>query len=180
MITLSDGKTVIESLADNGSIDAALSDGSTMNESQWEEYSALKRAKLQSFTVSVPSEYIAVLKLFAAKNDVRYYLNGINLEVFPAMENGYCDGRLVATNGHMLGVFKLTGIDAQTDTALTDIIIPLDLLTWKANPTLPVLITVGPCEPDSTSRSISLTQGLTSISGKSIDGRFPGYRQIFP
>lgn len=52
-------------------------------------------------SITVPALYINVLKLFAGKNDVRHYLNGICLIV------GNVESRLVATDGHRLGCFRL-------------------------------------------------------------------------
>ena len=75
--------------------------------------------------LTVRAEAIAVLKLFASDKDVRYYLNGINLEI------GATESRLVATDGSMLGCFRVESEQPEVDAPLTDIIIPNDLL--KAN-----------------------------------------------
>ena len=48
--------------------------------------------------LTVRAEAIAVLKLFASDKDVRYCLNGINLEI------GAAESRLVATDGSMLAL----------------------------------------------------------------------------
>lgn len=129
--------------------------------------------------ILLPPEYISALKLFCGKNDVRYYLNGILLEIFPTQDNGFSEGRLVATDGHRLGMFRLTNLEVNTDTTISAII-PLDLLNWKANPNLPIMVTLGPSESGSKSRSLSLSQGSTATSGKSIDGMYPDYRRIIP
>jgi len=52
----------------------------------------------------VNARIIAALRLFAAEKDVRGYLNGINLEIGPG------ETRLVATNGAMLGCFRVVSL----------------------------------------------------------------------
>jgi DNA polymerase-3 subunit beta len=46
---------------------------------------------------------LAAMLLLAAKQDIRYYLNGVLLEI------GKTESRLVATNGHIMGVLRLSG-----------------------------------------------------------------------
>jgi len=62
-----------------------------------------------NYEVIFPMNWLAAARLFAAKEDKRYYLNGVAIS----------HGGLVATNGHYLGVF----IDKRFD-ALPEIIIP--------------------------------------------------------
>lgn len=134
-----------------------------------------------SFTASVPSEYIAVLKLFAAKNDARNYLNGINLELSKTLANGMSEGRITATDGHRLGIFKLTDIETELDRDQRDIIIPNDLLKLcKAN-TERVIISVGPPSTNGRNeRDLTISQGTISSNGKSLDGRYPDCSRIIP
>lgn len=122
--------------------------------------------------LTVRAEIIAALKLFAADKDVRYYMNGINLEI------GATESRLVATNGHILGVFRIEGEQPEIDTPLRDIIIPTDLLKpIKAKGE--VEITIGPLET-SFVRQVTLSYAGVSMSGKTLDGKFPDYRRVIP
>jgi hypothetical protein len=133
--------------------------------------------------ITVPAEHIAVLKLFAASNDMRYYLNGINLEI------GRAESRLVATNGYMLGCFRVESEQPEVTAPLTDIIIPNDLLK-SIKPSGMVEITIGDLEtkdngkgeqvPVPNSRQITLTYAGVLISGKTIDGVFPTWRNVIP
>jgi DNA polymerase-3 subunit beta len=132
--------------------------------------------------ITVPAEHIAVLKLFAANNDVRYYLNGINLEI------GRTESRLVATNGHMLGCFRIESEQPGVYEPLTNVIIPNDLLKAVKDKGR-VEITIGPTEtemkkdepmPVSQSRPVTLTYAGMSMSGKTIDGEFPKWRNTIP
>ena len=69
------------------------------------------------------NELKAVLQ-FAAKGDIRYYLNGVYLETGPL------GARLVATDGHIMGVLKIEGEFEESS-----IIIPrqaLDLIKAQA------------------------------------------------
>jgi len=133
--------------------------------------------------LTVRAEAIAVLKLFAADKDVRYYLNGINLEI------GRKETRLVATNGVMLGCFRVESEQPDVDAPLTNIMIPNDLLKpIKAKGMVEILI--GPLEtkkdakgeevPVSNARPVTLTYAGLSMSGKTLDGIFPDWRRAIP
>lgn len=133
--------------------------------------------------LTVRAEIIATLKLFAADKDVRYYLNGINLEI------GATESRLVATNGHSLGCFRVECKQPEVDAPLADIIIPNELLK-AIKPNGLVEITIGALEtkdngkgeevPVSFSRPVTLTYAGMSMSGKTLDGKFPDWRRVIP
>ena len=133
--------------------------------------------------LTVRAEIIAALKLFAADKDVRFYLNGINLEI------GATESRLVATNGHYLGCFRIESEQPEVTTPLGNIIIPNDLLKpIKAKGM--VEIAIGPLEikkdakgeevPVSSARPVTLTYAGVSMSGKTLDGIFPDWRRVIP
>lgn len=129
---------------------------------------------MEDFKVTVPAEYIAVLKLFTATKDIRYYLNGINIEAAGT------EARLIATDGHRLGIFRVLHESAFVAKPLTNVIIPNELLVGIKPTKRDVVITIGPREEGSTSRSVTLSQNGTSIVGKTIDGRYPDYRRVIP
>ena len=133
--------------------------------------------------LTVRAEIIAALKFFAADKDVRVYLNGINLEI------GATESRLVATNGHYLGCFRIESEQPEVTTPLGNIIIPNDLLKpIKAKGM--VEIAIGPLEtkkdakgeevPVSNARPVTLTYAGLSMSGKTLDGTFPDFRRVIP
>ena len=133
--------------------------------------------------LTVRAEIIAALKLFAANKDVRFYLNGINLEI------GATESRLVATNGHCLGCFRIESEQPEVTTPLGNIIIPNDLLKpIKAKGMVEILI--GPLEtkkdatgeevPVSKARPVTLTYAGLSMSGKTLDATFPDFRRVIP
>lgn len=133
--------------------------------------------------LTVRAEIIAALKLFAADKDVRFYLNGINLEI------GRKETRLVAADGVMLGCFRVESEQPDVDAPLTNIIIPNDLLKpIKAKGMVEILI--GPLEtkkdakgeevPVSSARPVTLTYADVSMSSKTLDGIFPDWRRAIP
>ena len=130
--------------------------------------------------LTVRAEVIAVLKLFASDKDVHYYLNGINLEI------GRKETRLVATDGVMLGCFRVESEQPDVDAPLTNIIIPNDLLK-PIKPTKPlgllVEITIGEREtPVSKARPVTIASTAMSlrVSGTTLDAVYPDYRRAIP
>lgn len=129
---------------------------------------------MEEFKVTVPAEYIAVLKLFTATRDIRYYLNGINIEVAGT------EARLSATDGHRFGVFRVLHESTFVSEPLTDVIIPNDLLAGIKPTKGSVVITIGPQEKGSNSRPVAVSQNGTITSGLTIDGRYPDCRRLIP
>jgi DNA polymerase-3 subunit beta len=70
------------------------------------------------FTISINA--LKGLDLLAAKGDIRYYLNGVNIEFSESCT------RLVATNGHILGIENLT--QNLLNTGAGSLIIPSDII----------------------------------------------------
>jgi DNA polymerase-3 subunit beta len=70
------------------------------------------------FTISINA--LKGLDLLAGKSDIRYYLNGVNVEFSESCT------RLVATNGHILGVENLT--QNLVNTGAGSLIIPSDII----------------------------------------------------
>lgn len=104
-----------------------------------------------------------------ANQDVRYYLNGMLLEI----ENGIM--RMVATDGHRLAVSELT-----TEFAVGDkrqVIIPR-----KGVMELSRLLTNGDelCQIQLNQNHIKISMGDITFTSKLIDGRFPDYERVIP
>lgn len=137
------------------------------------------------YNLTVPAAYIAVLKLFVGKQDIRQYLNGIALEI------GASESRAVATDGHRLGMFRIKSEQpyvSPTD-PLINILIPLELLQGiKAKGE--VEISLGECEvleplPGqqrdlSVRRPVTLTYAGVSVSGMTTDARYVDFRRSIP
>ena len=104
-----------------------------------------------------------------ARQDVRYYLNGLLLEVAPRHV------KAVATDGHRLAVAHL---DAETGVeASKSIIVPrkgvLELARLLSGEDAELTVRVG-------TNAVQLTVGDVRFSSKLIDGRFPDYGRVIP
>ncbi len=104
-----------------------------------------------------------------AQQDVRYYLNGLLLEVGPGVL------RLVATDGHRLAFQELqTEVDA---VEARQVIVPrkgvLELLRLLADNDAEVSIRLS-------ANHIRVTMGDIRFTSKLIDGKFPDYQRVIP
>lgn len=110
---------------------------------------------------------LRALTVLAAKDDIRYYLNGLLIEYSPTIT------RIVATNGHVMGIYN----DTQENEGSGSFIIPrsaLDLLK-PANKLDQVCIT----REGTGSGSISVIGGA-SVNFAAVDGKFPDYVRVIP
>lgn len=138
---------------------------------------------MSEIKMTVPAKIIATLKHFASDEDVRNYLNGINLEI------GATESRIVATNGAYIGCFRVECEQPEVNAPLTNIIIPKKMLN-VIKPKGFVEITIGALEtednekgekvPVSLSRPVTLTYGDVQICGKTLNERFPDFRRVIP
>jgi DNA polymerase-3 subunit beta len=109
-----------------------------------------------------------------AQNDVRYYLNGMALQV----ENGIM--RTVASDGHRLAFFESGMPDLDTQTPLVivppkgiDEIAKLCAEALKNDAEAEITLSVG-------SSSISADYNGIVIASKLIEGKFPDYNRVIP
>lgn len=104
-----------------------------------------------------------------AQQDVRYYLNGMLLEVANGMV------RAVATDGHRLALCEATGEFDEVEEI--QVILPrkavleLHRLLTESDELLDIEIS---------SNHIRITMGETSFTSKLIDGKFPDYQRVIP
>jgi len=126
---------------------------------------------MNRYEIEVPTKYIEVLKLFAAKNDIRYYLNGICFEFGCGKET-----LMLATNGHKFGIFRLKEkFECETR---QQYIVPLKFLNaLKLSKTL--------IDAPFTFFTENKTQKITAldkegfyITCNAIDGCFPNYYRL--
>ena len=122
--------------------------------------------------LTIPAKYIAVLKLFAAEKDVRYYLNGICLEI------GRSETRLIATNGYMLGVFRVESEQPDIIDPVKNAIIPNEMLKHIKSKG-DVEIVLGDALPDSHARPVTLVYDGLTVSGKTVDASYPDWQRHF-
>lgn len=113
---------------------------------------------------TLPIRPLLALREFAAKKDVRYYLKGIFVDL--------SEGVMVATNGHMMGVYRIT-----LPVAPVKFIIPRTLLDRLKPSPLDVAIAV--TRIDERWR-VELETDEGSLSDWAIDGQFPDWRRVMP
>lgn len=104
-----------------------------------------------------------------AKQDVRYYLNGLYLACAP-------DGlRLVATDGHRLATtyHPWSAPHAATQTAIIPYGTVKELTRALPDPAQPITLELG-------ERLLRLTSGPLTLSSKLIDGRYPEWQRVIP
>ena len=123
--------------------------------------------------ITINRKALKAVSLFAAKKDIRYYLCGVYVESTPL------ETRLIATDGHTLGVHRSEAKD--DNVGVFNGIIPLDAVTailkWKSpvrSDDIPVTLTV------SDNGEIRADYCGQSIIFRCVDGRFPEYRRVVP
>jgi DNA polymerase-3 subunit beta len=127
-------------------------------------------------TIHIQRNTLKAAALFTAKQDIRYYLNGVLIESSPA------ETRAVATDGHALLARREARKDDNTGAA--SIIMPAEtiamILKWKAPHKsaldAPIVITV-PDDPKAEHRAEWCGQVAVF---RPVDGKFPDYARIIP
>jgi DNA polymerase III sliding clamp (beta) subunit (PCNA family) len=126
----------------------------------------------QNFSFSLIADTIKALLIFAAKQDVRYFLKGALVSI-DGTEHG---AHLAATDGHRLLRVPLKA-DKNELSGIGEAIIPRDILelavkTFKSK-AQNVTVKIHGYE-------VTLEQSGQSISGKTIDGKFPDITRVMP
>jgi DNA polymerase-3 subunit beta len=139
--------------------------------------------------LTIKPEYLKSLLLIAAKDDIRFYLNGVNID---ARQNGATvDVTLVATDGHRLLALALDKEDVEAalvgnwtiDRALLESVKPVK--AGKNEFPLTLSLTIAEPSQDSEGRTVLANpvvtlQGATTATGTVVDGRFPDWRRVMP
>lgn len=124
----------------------------------------------------IPAHVLKGMLLAAAKEDVRYYLNGIYFDT--------AKGRLVATTGHVMIIAKMTF--EPNVKSVDPVIVPRAMIETAlkgAKSDALVAVEIGPRpQKGSTSqvRSVRLITGATSVSGTEVDAKYPDYERVVP
>ncbi|NEX60213.1 DNA polymerase III subunit beta family protein [Noviherbaspirillum galbum] len=120
------------------------------------------------------NDMTAVSRL-AAKADIRYYLNGVLLEI------GAMSSRLVATDGHILGVLHLPDVgDPKLIGQSEQHIIPNDVIAKmkpKKRGDNKVEFIINDPDKDGNVKAVARFDGET-IDFQMVNGRYPEYRKI--
>ena len=133
--------------------------------------------------LAIPARYIEALKHFAAKNDIRFYLNSICLEIDKTAS------RVIATDGTILGCFRFKHEMLNIPERINNVIIPTDLFP-KSKLFHQYEVTVGPVkiikddeeniECETLARRVSVKIAGMLMEGESIDHAYPDYRKAVP
>ena len=121
-------------------------------------------------TIQLPINTLRAALLFAAKEDVRYYLVGVRIKVEPS---GLA--QLHATDGHRLLIARIPAV--LEDAAELDVILPRDAVEAmlktkglaKAAPTIELQVT---------GDKFSFRGAGVEMSGALIDGRYPDVTRV--
>ncbi len=136
------------------------------------------------FSLTIPADTLKALAIFAPESDVRYYLNGLCVDLTTA-------GRvhLVATGGHCMLIVggnadntKPEGVTLEGDAPAGRFIVPLD--AFKAvkpmGKHIPLALTI---EPDKIGPDYGGTwsmRGKVTTTGRLIEGKFPEWQRVVP
>lgn len=122
--------------------------------------------------IFITAKQVGVLLQFAAKHDVRGYLNAICIQTDGA--KGYA----VATDGAIMGVFKL---HFQRPVEKCELIVPRDLFENVKSTSAGALVTIS---VDDTSpsypRNIAVRQGGAQWHGMTDSCAYPDWRRVIP
>lgn len=129
-------------------------------------------------TIEIPARTLLAMAELAAQKDTRYYLQGVLVDI-PAA--GEC--RLVATDGHAVGITRLDTVAAGAAVP-QQFILPRDLVRKFKPKDGALTVRIEDDDPNGRThaRPVSITaeaSGLTA-SGSTIDGIFPDYRRVIP
>jgi DNA polymerase-3 subunit beta len=120
---------------------------------------------------TIRRDYIRAALICAATKDIRTYLNGVCIEILKDRVN------VVSTDGHRLLVCR----DMHPDNPVypgqdVQIIIPTELLKGiKAKGSLHIEI-----DYDDETKAVRVRDGVMSIVGQAVDGRYPDWRRVVP
>jgi len=124
-------------------------------------------------TITIPLSFLRAVSLFAAYQDVRYYLNGIYVDP---------DGVLVASNGHQMIVHELgEKSPLPVDPLNGATIIPIDAVQATIRAGRSTCTTTIPADNVTIAASqliVHTKSGDVSLPYQPIDGKFVDWRQI--
>jgi DNA polymerase-3 subunit beta len=126
-------------------------------------------------TVNIRISYLKAALITAAKKDIRYYLNGVLVDILPRAV------RIVSTDGHRCTVFHSAIHDDDADQEPAQIIIPRDIVKGIKGATGRIVLTA--LTYDAANPLAPCT--LVGIAGGDriftpVDGKFPDYTRIMP
>ena len=121
--------------------------------------------------IYAPLSALHTVACFAAKDDIRYYLNVVRVEASPVQT------RFTATDGHCAGMLRTAQENEGIDGAIT-ILIPIDVIkaAKKAKNNCDALVIE---TADGKSGTLAVVGGV-SINWTAIDGTYPTMARVIP
>jgi DNA polymerase-3 subunit beta len=139
----------------------------TMPSMDYPSLSAVEATTVIPFDQAELKELIHCCSYAMAAKDVRYYLNGVMVEVTPSGVN------FVATDGHRLGVMDSPFDSGESESK--QYILPSNAVGEMLR-----LLKKGDCELSFNENHCSLTMDSLTFISKLIAGTFPDYRRVLP
>lgn len=124
-------------------------------------------------TINVNPDYLRALTHICAKSDIRYYLNGVLLEIRPR------ETRYIATDGHRIAIIRDVVPDNEPDQGGAAIIVPRDTCkaAKRAMKNCPYVTMQYDAADQLAECHIDAAAVLTF---KPIDGKFPDFTRVIP
>ena len=119
---------------------------------------------------------IKAINHLAATKDIRFYLNGILIEATKTHTT------LVATDGHVLGVYKNEEENEIPEETKFEFILPNDTLKNLKSAIIKGELISLEFEPDETSKvnSVIIKSLSITLTTQTIDAKFPDWRRVLP
>lgn len=122
---------------------------------------------MDTVTVNLSRAHLRAALCFAATNDVRYYLNGVHVEVHGAKHF------TVATDGEVLCAISGEDVECAGETAFTIPSEAVKAVKASGGPTVSVTFDAG-------AKSITVKDGPTQQQVRAVEGVFPPWRRVLP
>lgn len=130
-------------------------------------------------TIDLPITALRAAMLFAAKQDVRYYLNGLNIVL-----DGTGSGQIQATDGHRAIVIRLRDVPAVSMSVIIPSALVETLLKAKGSKKATyAFLDIPANEKNNRDAPFTLREPLISgaaVTGQTIDGVFPDMQKVVP
>jgi DNA polymerase III subunit beta len=125
---------------------------------------------MNNCTISVQANHFAAAIHSAAKQDIRYYLNGVYVE---ATED---ETRCISTDGYGVIALRADSVNGMGGTNLIDLIVPRDVVERVVKATKGK----GQISLQRTDGHWSVVTTVGTFPFAPVDGRFPQYRSVIP
>jgi len=127
--------------------------------------------------MQIPYKALKAISLFAPKNDIRYYLNGV------LIESTGTEVRLVATDGHCLALYRLDekAPVAKVILPYEDVKAALSVPRTSIEKEIPFEVELADLNLAVGMPKVTITHGNGTVQAfRAVDGKFPNYLRVMP